>query len=165
MQKTNIEVLLANYQNPLHQLHIPQLLDSYARDPMGGGQALDEKVKQQLVSELAKLPHAFSILAYVDGKAAGLANCFMGFSTFAAKPLVNIHDLIVHPQYRGLGLSQQLLQNVEGIALARGCCKITLEVLSNNPPAQGAYRKFGFAGYSLTPEAGTAQFWQKHLPC
>ena len=45
------------------------------------------RVLQNLVPKLAKLPHAFSILAFVDGEAVGLLNCFEGFSTFAAKPL------------------------------------------------------------------------------
>ena len=45
------------------------------------------RVLQSLVPKLAKLPHAFSILAFVDGEAVGLLNCFEGFSPFAAKPL------------------------------------------------------------------------------
>jgi len=73
----------------------------------------------------------------------GLANCFMGFSTFAARPLVNIHDLVVLPGYRGKGIGQALLQAVEQIAKERGCCKLVLEVRTDNP-AERLYRREGF---------------------
>ncbi|WP_345986708.1 GNAT family N-acetyltransferase [Sulfurimonas sp. HSL-1656] len=159
----NIQIEKADYWNEKHRADIPMLLDAYAHDPMGGGNPLKETVKANLVSELAKRPYAFSVIAYVDGEAAGLANCFEGFSTFACKPLVNIHDIAVLPEYRGLGISQKLLEKVEEIATEKGCCKITLEVLGNNAVAQGAYRKFGFAAYELDPEAGSAQFWEKKL--
>jgi ribosomal protein S18 acetylase RimI-like enzyme len=66
-------------------------------------------------------------------------------------------------KYRGLGLSQKLLQRVEVIAINRECCKITLEVLEGNDIAQSAYRNFGFSNYELDPKMGKAMFWQKLL--
>lgn len=139
------------------------LLDCYATDPMGGGTPLSTEVRESLVMELAKLPHAFSVIAYVNDKPAGLVNCFEGFSTFSCKPLINIHDVVVLREYRGHGISQKMLAKVEEIAKEQNCCKITLEVLSNNDAAKAAYEKFGFSAYELTPAAGTAMFWQKKL--
>ena len=139
------------------------LLDAYASDPMGGGKPLRAEVKNNLVKELSRLPHAFSVIAYVDDTPVGLVNCFEGFSTFACKPLVNIHDVVVVDKYRGKGISQKMLAKVEEIAISKGCCKMTLEVLSKNEAAKSAYRKFGFADYALDPAAGTARFWQKQL--
>ncbi|MGD8711331.1 MAG: GNAT family N-acetyltransferase [Thiohalophilus sp.] len=159
----NIEILKADYSNKAHEKAIPMLLDAYARHTIGGGKPLKDSVKSRLVSELAKLPHAFSVIAYVDGQPAGLVNCFKGFSTFQCRPLVNIHDIVVMDQFRGIGLSQKMLDKVEHIAREEGCCKLTLEVLDNNKIAKSAYRKFGFAAYELKPEMGTAQFWQKLL--
>jgi ribosomal protein S18 acetylase RimI-like enzyme len=130
---------------------------------MGGGEALPEAVKQVLVSEMAKVPNAFTVLALVDGKPAGLINCFMGFSTFKAKPLINIHDIVVISDYRGMQLSQLMLDKVEEVARVRNCCKLTLEVLQGNVIAQNSYVKFGFANYVLDPEMGSAMFWQKTL--
>lgn len=159
----NIKVIKADYLDKQHEKEIPMLLGEYATDPMGGNKPLDEDVKNNLVKELSKLPHAFSIIAYVDGQPAGLVNCFEVFSTFLCKPLINIHDVIVLNKYRGNGISQKMLEKVEQIARSKGCCKITLEVLSNNEAAKSAYRKFGFSDYELDPEAGTALFWQKIL--
>lgn len=159
----NIEIIQADYRNATHAKDIPYLLNAYATDLMGGGKALSSYVMENLTAELAKRPHAFSVLAYVDGKPAGLVNCFEGFSSFACKPLVNIHDVIVHQTFRGLGLSQKMLSKVEDIARERGCCKITLEVLEHNHVAKSSYQKFGFASYELDPTAGQAVFWQKTI--
>ena len=86
---SNEEILLADYGDPDHARILIELLDEYARHPMGGGRPLSETTKSSLVSELARVPGAFSLIALVDGEPAGLANCFQGFSTFACKPLIN----------------------------------------------------------------------------
>ena len=158
-----IEVIKADYMDVKHAQAIETLLDAYARDPMGGGKALDEKVRTNIVRALAKLPYAFSLLAYADNKPVGLANCFEAFSTFSCRPLVNIHDFAVLEAYRGQGISQLMLETIEEIARLKGCCKITLEVLSQNHVARAAYEKYGFSAYELAPQAGTALFWQKNL--
>lgn len=152
-----------NYNHEREASQMMRLLNIYAQDPMGGEKPLADHVLRDLPSSLAKLPHAFSVMIYVDDEPAALANCFEGFSTFACAPLINIHDIIVLQKYRGLGLSQKLLEKVNQIAKDTGCCKITLEVLSNNEPAKQAYLKYGFAPYSLVSEAGEALFWEKKL--
>jgi GNAT superfamily N-acetyltransferase len=159
----NIELLVADYTHANHAEDIGFLLDCYARDPMGGGAGLNEYVKHNIAAELARIPSAFSVLCYVNEKPAGLANCFHGFSTFKCKPLINIHDLVVIAEFRGQGLSLRLLEKVEEIAQAKGCCKLTLEVLEGNNTAQQAYTRFGFAGYQLDPGMGKALFWEKAL--
>ena len=140
------------------------LLDHYARDPMGGGDGLSEYAKANLVRELQDLPTFHGALAWRDDEAVGLINCFAGFSTFAAKPLLNIHDIVTRDDRRGQGVGQALLQWAEQRARDLGCCKLTLEVLSNNTRAMAAYERAGFAPYVLDPEAGHALFLQKYLP-
>jgi GNAT superfamily N-acetyltransferase len=159
----NIEVLRADYLDPQQALDIVFLLNRYATDPMGGGEALSLHVQENLVASLASLPHAVTLLCYVDGRPAGLVNCFEGFSTFSCKKLLNIHDIAVLEEFRGLGLSQLLLEEVEAVARQRGCGKLTLEVLDGNEPAKAAYKKFGFDAYQLDPALGQALFWQKLL--
>jgi ribosomal protein S18 acetylase RimI-like enzyme len=159
----NIEVKVVDYLDKEQSIDIGYLLDAYSKDQMGGSQSLSESVKLNLANELSKLPHAFSIICYVNNKPAGLVNCFEAFSTFKCKPLINIHDVIVVNEFRGLGLSQQMLSKVEEIAKQKGCCKITLEVLEGNKVAQNSYIKFGFAGYELDPVMGKALFWQRNI--
>lgn len=159
----NIQMISADYQNADHGRDIITLMESYALDPMGGGKPLTDYVKSTLMGELAKRQHALSVICYVNAQPAGLINGFEGFSTFNSKPLINVHDLIVLKDYRGRGISQLLLSEVEIIAKARGCCKITLEVLEGNDAAQKAYAKFGFREYQLDPLMGGATFLQKEL--
>ena len=158
-----IRVYEADYTDPAHAASIVKLLNAYASDPMGGGERLSESVKQNLVAKLSEFPGAFSILAIADDLPVGLVNCFEGFSTFACQPLINIHDVYVQDDYRGMGISRKMLALVETIAIQRNCCKLTLEVLSNNNAAKSSYEKFGFTDYQLDPASGHALFWQKKL--
>ena len=159
----SIEILKADYRNPYHAREIVRMLNAYAADLSGGASKLCAATLANLPAELAKLPHAFSLLAYKGGTAVGLANCFEGFSTFACRPLVNVHDMAVLPEFRGRGISQLLLQKIEQLAREKNCCKITLEVLEGNDAAKAAYLKFGFEAYQLAPAMGQALFWQKKL--
>ena len=141
-----------------------ELLDHYAHDPMGGGTGLSDYARANLVRQLKDLPTFHGALAFAGDEAVGLVNCFAGFSTFSAKPLLNIHDIVTRDDRRGQGVGQALLQWAEQRARELGCCKLTLEVLSNNTRAMAAYERAGFAPYVLDPEAGHALFLQKYLP-
>lgn len=146
-----------------HADAIIDLLSIYALDPMGGGEALSDFTKTHLITELSKRRDTLIVLAFDNDAPVGLINCFEGFSTFMCKPLMNIHDVIVRPEYRGLGLSTMMLEKVEELARNRGCCKLTLEVLEGNLPARESYRKSGFRAYQLDPKMGSALFWEKKL--
>lgn len=164
-----MRVCRADYANPLHADALVSLLDAYARDPMGGGEPLTEFARANLVPALAARPQAFSVLAFgemegIGGEIpVGLVNCMEGFSTFACRPLVNVHDVAVLPQYRGQRVAEKMLAMVEKIACERGACKLTLEVLQGNAGAIKLYRRVGFASYQLDPAMGQAQFLQKWL--
>ncbi len=159
----NIVVKKVNYQDSEDAAMLIGLLDMYARDPMGGAQALDEQVKARLCSDLAQHPGAVSWIAFVDNNPAGLLNAFKGYSTFKARPLMNVHDIAVDPAFRGQGVGQMLLDALEKYAQHAGCCKLTLEVLSGNQVAQRSYQHFGFEQYALSAETGQALFMQKWL--
>ena len=149
--------------SPQHALVFIDLLEHYARDPMGGGEGLSAYAKAHLVEQLQTLPTFHGALAFLGEKPVGLINCFAGFSTFAAKPLLNIHDVVVHADVRGQGIALSLLQWAENQARQLGCCKLTLEILSNNIPAMRSYQRAGFEPYVLDPAAGHALLMQKYL--
>lgn len=158
-----ITTLRADYANPAHAAALVLLLDAYASDPAGGGEGLSAFAKANLVPGLAARPQAYSVLAFDGGQPVGLVNCIEGFSTFACKPLVNVHDVAVLASHRGRGVAEQMLALAEQIARERGAVKLTLEVLSGNRPAMRLYERIGFAGYQLDPAMGSAQFLQKWL--
>lgn len=157
------EIIRADYGHPDHAAAIVTLMQVYAQDSMGGGDALPLEVTSVLIERLAATPGAASLLAFADGQPAGLLNAFAGFSTFAARPLLNIHDVVVAPAFRGQGLARALMAEAETVARERGCAKLTLEVLEGNATAQRLYRSLGYGDYVLDPEMGRALFWQKRL--
>ncbi len=168
-QPLTVRVCRADYADPVHAEALVSLLDAYARDPMGGGEALSEFAKAHLVASLAARPQAYSVLAFalragdVTEQAIGLVNCIEGFSTFACLPLVNVHDVAVLSGYRGLGVGEKMLVLAEMIARDRSACKLTLEVLQGNASAAKLYQRLGFENYQLDPGMGQAQFMQKWL--
>lgn len=152
-----------NLRTPAHAEAFICLLQHYAQGPSGGGAPLGDEICLSLPEQLLNWPGFVSFIAWDGDRPAGLINCFTGFSTFRAKPLLNIHDVVVHTDYRRKGVARTLFAAVETEALARGYCKVTLEVLSGNQVARAAYEAFGFRPYELDPAMGCAIFMEKKL--
>ena len=159
----SIEITDADLGNEAHAQALLTVLDSYAADEMGGGQPLEPDVRRRLVPALREQANALVLLAFVEGAAVGLANCFYGFSTFAARPLLNVHDLAVVPAFRGRGVGRALLAAVDDRARARGCAKVTLEVREDNVRARGLYRAHGFRDFELAGVSFRTLFLAKRL--
>jgi ribosomal protein S18 acetylase RimI-like enzyme len=158
-----ITVLPANLDNPETCRAILRLIEMYALDPMGGGHALSPFVRDNMIAGLKSHPTTRIFLAYAGGKAIGVAVCFLGFSTFTAKPLLNVHDLAVDPEFRGRGIGKMLLGEAEKTARDLGCCKLTLEVLEFNEVAVRTYKSFGFDPGRFAAENGRMLFFVKPL--
>jgi GNAT superfamily N-acetyltransferase len=156
-----VTVRTADLDDPADQTAVIELLDMYARDPVGQNSPLTEQARALLIPGLRAHPGTLVFLACVGGEAIGLAVCFRGFSTFRAAPLLNIHDLAVRPDFRGIGVGRALLDAIEREACRGGCCKLTLEVRADNHIARRLYRRFGFdPGDGETSAYG---FWTKTL--
>jgi GNAT superfamily N-acetyltransferase len=91
-------------------------------------------------------PAAEVVIAEVDGQPAGMALFFHNFSTFLAQPGLYLEDLFVRPQYRGLGLGEQLMVHLAKLAVERGCGRFEWSVLDWNEPAIRFYRRLGAVG-------------------
>jgi ribosomal protein S18 acetylase RimI-like enzyme len=160
---SSTEVVDADLNDYKASAAILRLLNMYALDQMGGTQQLSAFVNENLIEGLKKHPTTKVFLAYVGEKAVGLAVCFLGFSTFAAKPLLNIHDFAVDPDYRGRGIAKAMLEKIEGTAASLGCCKLTLEVLEKNHRAKSVYQMFGFNQGQFAKENGGMLFFTKSI--
>lgn len=131
---------------------------------MGSNKPLPEYVQMNLIPGLRR--HPTTRIVFAESKTeenvwsvVGMALCFLGFSSFRAKPLLNIHDLIVQDDARGLGIGGKLLDAVADLARSENCCLVTLEVRQDNP-ARRLYAKKGFAALE-EPLAGDAMLWAK----
>ena len=160
---SSIEILQADLDRRDHQLAVLALLDAYAMDPMGNGKALSNEVRRKLIPGLQQHPTTIIFLAFQNKHAVGIVTCFVGFSTFAARPLINIHDFYVTPEVRGQKIGHMILAAVEQKARVAGCCKVTLEVQQNNHRAQRVYEAAGFSRSVYVEAAGGALFLSKVL--
>lgn len=157
----SFQVRLANLENQLDQQAILELTNHYACDEMAGGSPLPQATIENLIQGLREHPTTIVFLAWLGEEAIGIATCFLGFSTFAAKSLINIHDLAVRREHQGKGVGRALLRAVELEAQRRGCVKLTLEVLENNRKARGLYESLGFAQAVYSSTSGGGLFYSK----
>ncbi len=134
----------AELQTPADAAAVVALIDEYARGPQGQSRALTDGARARIAPGLSKHPGAFVLLACKNGVAVGVAVCFRGFSTFAGKPLINIHDLAVTAAHRRKGVGFALIDEVLRRARQAGCAKVTLEVHDANDRAKRLYKRTGF---------------------
>lgn len=158
-----LRIIQADLNDIQHQAAVLKMTRAYACDPMGNGQDLPEHIRSVLIERLRSHPTTLIFLALDEDEPVGIVTCFVGFSTFAGRALVNIHDFHVLRDYRRRGIARLLLEGVENRARELGCCKLTLEVQENNLAALALYRSFGFAAGQYEPEAGTVLFREKKL--
>jgi len=153
-----MHIRLANLTNPSDARAIVDMLDMYSQDEFGSSAPLSPKARENLIPGLLQHGGARVFLAFDEAanQPLGVAICMIGFSSFRGAPLINIHDIAVSPNARGQGVGAALLRAIEVEAKARGCCRITLEVRSDNTRAQAVYRRAGYQ--STQPETW---FWMK----
>ncbi len=160
---TNVTIADADLSRAEHQHALVTMLDAFMRDPMEGGQPLSEQARREVVPGLRAHPACYVILAWRGGLPVGFSICFLGFSTFNARPLINIHDIFVDSAVRGMGIGRMLLERIEAKARELNCCRITLEVRRDNRVARGLYRKVGFDQAVDGAERVPVEFWHKAL--
>ena len=129
MSNTDIKVFKADIHDEEVGKEILRLLSAYALDHQGGGEDLTGYCKENLLNELRRRSNTSHIFfAAIDGVNVGISTTFEGFSTFAAKSLLNIHDFAVCPEFRRKGVGKAMMAYIEEFARSRGYCKLTLEV-------------------------------------
>jgi GNAT superfamily N-acetyltransferase len=144
MPPSTVKVVRGNLQDPVAQESFLTLLDAYMRHPMGDSRPLNDELRPILIRDLKTNPHCHVFFAVDGDQPVGIANCFQGYSTFNARPVINIHDLFVEEAYRGQGVGLELLKAVEQFGREINCCRITLEVHDENDRARSVYSQYGF---------------------
>jgi len=158
-----IEIVEANLKNEDHTKTIVFLLNEYAKDLQGYKRRLPENVLKELIPEMSKIPTSIIYLASIESKYVGMAICFLSFSTFYARPIINIHDFTVLKDFRKNGIGNKLVEAIENKAIELNCCKLTLEVQEMNKNALRLYENCGFEKSILDESEGQALFLSKYL--
>ncbi|HRX11880.1 MAG TPA: GNAT family N-acetyltransferase [Draconibacterium sp.] len=147
-----------NLHNPVHRNHFIKLLNDYIKDPMGNNRPMRKELAPKIISGLKKHARFLGFFVLADDQFAGLANCNINFSTFQAKPIINIHDFVVAPEFRNLGAGEYLLDAILKYASSNGFCRVNLEVREDNLAAKSLYKKMGFS--DCVPKM---LFWEKKV--
>ena len=159
----SFSLLEANLNDEDQAAEVLRLLDAFSSDPFGGGHPLSEKVRTKVIDGLREFPTTRIYLACEGAEAVGFAICFLSYSTFRARRILNIKDYFVPHTHRGRGIGRRLMDFVAERARAEDCCLLTLEVQENNERARAIYAAAGFEQATYVPEAGGALYMQKPL--
>ena len=157
-----MRIIDADLNDPAHREAVVALTNAYARMPIGDGKPLGEDVRGRLADGLRDCG-AVVFLAEVDGEFVGIATCMKSYSSFAARPVLNVHDLAVMTDFHGRGIGDALLAAVEGRARAIGCVKVTLEVRADNAAGRKLYARRGYAGAEFEAHPDATLFCTKLL--
>jgi ribosomal protein S18 acetylase RimI-like enzyme len=144
MNSEEIRVVPCDFKSAAHRQAVGDFTNGYICDEMGGGPPLGGEEKARLVEMLSCSPAAFVLIAEAGGEAVGLLTSFEYIATFAARPMLYVHDLYVERRYRGHGVARRLMEEAIAEARRRGCKRLSLEVREDNPHAQALYYKLGF---------------------
>lgn len=154
----NIQVIKGNINNEIEAENMLKVLNYYMQDPMGGNFSLNPQLAINIISGLKKQINYVFFIAYYENQPAGIANCFINFSTFKGKQYINIHDFAVLPNFRRKGIGKAIMQAIVDDAIIQGYCRINLEVRQDNYEAQKLYKRAGF-----TECDSPMFFWEKLL--
>ena len=153
-----LSLLNVDLHNELHTRQVIKLLNDYMNDPMGNNAPMDESLAHQIIAGLKTYAGYLGFFVLSGDQFAGLANCNQNFSTFKAKPILNIHDFIVAPEFRTIGAGHFLMKGILDYASENGFCRVNLEVREDNHAAKSLYKKMGFS--ECEPRM---HFWEKNF--
>ena len=139
------------------------MMESFALDPMGLGKPLPRETRERALPALRAHPTTRIWLAWDGAEPVGMLIGFVGFSSFRAMQLLNVHDLAVVPERRGQRIGEQLLAAAEAYGREQGFCKMTLEVQEENDRGRALYRRFGFGYYAAGKAQSPTLFLEKPL--
>lgn len=93
----------------------------------------------------AKDEYAYLVAIGDEGNVLGMCGLIIG--PYEAE----VMNVAVHPDFRGLGISNKLMEALLDLGKKRGVSEYTLEVRVGNQAAIHLYEKFGFVGEGVRP--------------
>ncbi len=144
MDRIDYSVEIINVNDKEQTDALLSLMNDYMLDDMGLNAELPAELGHRIIKGLQLQNNYIGFLLKEGDRYVALANCFVVFSTFKAKQVLNIHDFVVTPDYRRKGAGYTLLNNINDYCKQNNYGKVTLEVRKDNEKAMKLYIKSGF---------------------
>lgn len=106
-----------------------------------------DRMSARTVRRFLSVPSARVLVAEVDGCIGGALILLLRRNSGWAR----IYSVVVHPDYRGLGIGRRLVEAAEMQARRAGRHGLSLEVRADNTPARSLYRSLGYADHEQLP--------------
>ncbi len=92
-------------------------------------------------------PRFGALIAEVDGAAAGFLSYTICYSIWRGASFMQIDDVFVHDEYRGMGLGEALMKESHRVCRELGLNHLKWEVQPDNAGAIRFYDRIGAKGY------------------
>jgi ribosomal protein S18 acetylase RimI-like enzyme len=113
-----------------------------------------DRLSRRSLGRLLRKGNATTLVDVEGGRARGYALVLYNKGTSLAR----LYSIVVHPDFRGLGLGCVLLEAAEKDALENDCVTMRLEVRRDNEAAIGLYREHGYRLFQTVPD-----YYEDHM--
>ena len=113
--------------------------------------SFDPEQEAHFLEEKAKSPKEIEIIAFIDGKIAGMAGIGAVGTKYKVKHRAEF-GISILKEYWGLGLGRALTEACIQCARDAGYVQMELNVVSENKRAISLYQNLGFAEYGRNPK-------------
>jgi ribosomal protein S18 acetylase RimI-like enzyme len=107
-----------------------------------------DRLSRRSLAHLVKKGRATTLIEVEGGRARGYALVLYRNGTSLAR----LYSIVVHPDFRGLGLGVKLLESAERDALENNCVIMRLEVRQDNATAINLYEEHGYRLFGVVPD-------------
>lgn len=94
--------------------------------------------RDSIKQEVTQNPNAFYLTAKINNIVIGYGGIWKICDE------AHLMNIAVHPEYRGIGTGEKILEALIDLCKIKNMNDMTLEVRFSNIPAQNLYKKFGF---------------------
>ena len=108
-----------------------------------------ERQATALETILSNPAHATVYVIKVDGETAGMVALHLSISTAEGGWCGRIEDVYLKSEFRRKGIGMRVMDELYGVAAARGLTRLTLVADRDNAPALAFYRSCGFDEMNL----------------
>lgn len=106
----------------------------------------DKEKALEFLSERLKLNDSEIFVAETnDNSLVGFIQLYPLFSSTRMRPLWLLNDLFVNKEYRGKGISKQLIETAKNLCIQTNACGLILETAKTNSIGNELYPNIGFS--------------------